>query len=95
MCLGVCGCARTPLLVCALCMCSAHSSQNIATDLLELELQVIARQLVWVLGTVPGSSTRLASVDHWAISPTSQMGLKVISSLTGSYVRILIPHMMT
>lgn len=53
------------LLVCAPCICLAHRIQIMATDLLELELQAIVRQLVWVLGTIPGSSTRLTSVlDH-------------------------------
>lgn len=57
------------------CVCVPHAyrcleSQKEELDFLELDLQIVACLLMWVLGIEPRSSSRAANtVNWWAISP--------------------------
>lgn len=58
-----------------MCTCVPHvyrclESQKEELDFLELDLQIVACLLMWVLGTEPRSSSRAPNaVNWWAISP--------------------------
>jgi len=55
-----------------LCLCGAHKGQKRASDLLELELQVVVGCLMWVLGTELRSFARAANtLNCRAVSPGS------------------------
>lgn len=52
------------------------------SDPLELELEVVATCLVWVLGTEFGSSGRTAgTLNHWASSPAGDTPTCLLTSL--------------
>lgn len=64
LCVGICLCAPVSGYVPVYEYMGAHGRQKRASDLLELELQLVVSQLMWVLNTECWSSAKASTAKH-------------------------------